>query len=107
MRTKKFNVILVLISIVLIVISISIEIGYADLNEGLVAYYPFNGNANDESGNGNHGSVHGATLTVDRCGMPDRAYRFNGSDYIDLGNGTVNVAGDLTLSLWVKVDGSQ
>lgn len=29
----------------------------ADLNDGLVAYYPFNGNANDESGNGNHGTV--------------------------------------------------
>lgn len=28
-----------------------------DLGNGLVAYYPFNGNANDESGNGNHGTV--------------------------------------------------
>lgn len=27
---------------------------HAGLNDGLVAYYPFNGNANDESGNGNH-----------------------------------------------------
>ena len=25
--------------------------------DGLIAYYPFNGNANDESGNGNHGTV--------------------------------------------------
>ena len=33
---------------------------YADLNDGLVAYYPFNGNADDESGNGNHGTVYGA-----------------------------------------------
>ena len=31
--------------------------------DGLVAYYPFNGNANDESGNGNHGTVNGAALT--------------------------------------------
>ena len=28
-----------------------------DLQKGLVAFYPFNGNANDESGNGNHGTV--------------------------------------------------
>ena len=27
------------------------------LNNGLVAYYPFNGNANDESGNGNNGNL--------------------------------------------------
>ncbi len=33
-----------------------------------VAYYPFNGNANDESGNGNNGTVDGASLTTDRLG---------------------------------------
>jgi len=36
---------------------------------GFVAYYPFNGNANDESGNGNNGTVNGATLTTDRKGV--------------------------------------
>lgn len=45
---------------------------------GLVAYYPFNGNANDESGNGNNGAVIGATLTTDRKGIPNKAYYFNG-----------------------------
>ena len=51
----------------------------ADFNEGLVAHYPFNGNANDESGNGNNGIVYGATLTVDRFGNTNKAYDFNGS----------------------------
>jgi hypothetical protein len=37
---------------------------HADLTTGLVAYYPFNGNANDASGNGNNGTVYGATLTL-------------------------------------------
>jgi hypothetical protein len=37
--------------------------GSAIPTNGLVAYYPFNGNANDESGNGNNGVVYGATLT--------------------------------------------
>jgi len=46
---------------------------------GQVAYYPFNGDANDESGNGNHGTVHGAGLTTDRCGTPESAYEFDGS----------------------------
>jgi hypothetical protein len=35
-------------------------------SNGLVAWYPFNGNANDESGNGNDGTVNGAALTADR-----------------------------------------
>jgi hypothetical protein len=57
------------------------------LNDGLVAYYPFNGNANDKSGNGNHGTVHGATLTEDRFGNADSAYNFDGVyDYIEIKN---------------------
>ena len=47
---------------------------------GLVAYYPFNGNANDESGNGNHGTVNGATLTSDRDGNENSSYLFDNSN---------------------------
>lgn len=59
----------------------------ADLNDGLVAYYPFNGNADDESGNGLHGTVYGgATLTEDRFGIADSAYSLDGiDDYIGMG----------------------
>ena len=45
---------------------------------GLVGWWPFNGNANDESGNGNNGTVNGATLTSDRFGSINSAYSFNG-----------------------------
>jgi hypothetical protein len=45
---------------------------------GLVGWWPFNGNANDESGNGNHGTVNGATLTADRFGNANKAYSFDG-----------------------------
>jgi hypothetical protein len=52
---------------------------------GLVGYWPFNGNANDESGNGNNGTVNGATLTADRFGSFGNAYSFNGiSNKIDI-----------------------
>ncbi len=51
--------------------------------DGLVAWYPFNGNANDESGNGNDGTVNGAVLTTDRFGNDNSAYNFDGiSAYI-------------------------
>ena len=54
---------------------------------GLVGWWPFNGNANDLSGNGNNGSVNGATLSFDRFGLANRAYYFDGdSDFINVGN---------------------
>ena len=45
---------------------------------GLVGWLPFSGNANDESGNGNNGTVNGATLTTDRFGNAGNAYNFDG-----------------------------
>jgi len=53
--------------------------------DGLILYFPFNGNANDESGNGNNGTVYGATLTADRFGSASSAYDFNGVNaYINI-----------------------
>jgi hypothetical protein len=46
---------------------------------GLVGAWTFSGNANDVSGNGNHGTVSGASLTADRCGNSNSAYSFNGT----------------------------
>jgi hypothetical protein len=75
------------------------------LSDGLVAYYPFNGNANDESGNGNHGTVNGARLTADRFGNTNKAYNFNGiSDHI-IANTNNFPAGNSkrSVSAWFKV----
>ena len=53
----------------------------ADITTGLIARYPFDGNANDISGNNNHGALVGAVAaTTDRFGLPNRAYSFNGSN---------------------------
>ena len=48
---------------------------------GLVAYYPFNGNANDASGNGNNGTVYGTTLSTNRFGFTNSAYSFSRTGY--------------------------
>src|ERR1039457_5912130 len=53
------------------------------LTNGLVAYYPFNGNANDASGNGINGTVHAATLSTNFFGIPNTAYSFPGTNIID------------------------
>lgn len=69
--------------------------------DGLKAWYPFNGNANDESGNGNNGSVVGATLSTDRFGKTSTSYYFDGSAEIDCGtDGSLNID-ECTLSAWV------
>ncbi|MCB0463438.1 MAG: LamG-like jellyroll fold domain-containing protein [Flavobacteriaceae bacterium] len=69
----------------------------------LVAYYPFNGNANDESGNSLDGTVNGATLTTDRFGNPNSAYSFDGNDIITVAhNNILNSSDELSFSVWVK-----
>ncbi len=73
-------------------------LGQAKLDSALVAYYPFNGNANDESGHGYNGTVYGASLTIDRFGNPNSAYSFDGvGDYVNT-NFTPNRI--FTVSIW-------
>ena len=70
---------------------------------GLVASYYFNGNANDSSGNGHHGTVYGATLTTDRFGNLDSAYDFDGiNDYIAVPYSDAFQLTEFTLAAWIK-----
>lgn len=75
--------------------------GYVPSN-GLVGWWPFNGNANDESGTGNNGTANGATLTEDRFGNTDQAFDFDGASYIRVvDNGeSLDLMGDFTISCW-------
>ena len=78
----------------------------ADLNDGLVAYYPFNGNANDESGKHNDGIVNGATLTEDRFNLVNRAYQFDGeNDFIEVLHSDALNFGyeDFSYSFWINI----
>ncbi|MFW5710072.1 MAG: LamG-like jellyroll fold domain-containing protein [Bacteroidota bacterium] len=75
-----------------------------DFKSALVAYYPFNGNANDSSVNNNHGSVNGAQLDKDALARENSAYHFDGQDdYIELSEAIV-LENELTISSWVKFD---
>jgi len=74
----------------------------------LVLDYTFEGNAHDNSGNNNNGTVYDATLTEDRFGNPDSAYNFNGtSSYIEFqANGSMSQiydTGEFTISAWIKI----
>ena len=74
------------------------------LTNGLVAYYPLKGNANDATGNGNNGTATGVVYTNNRFGIPNSAASFagNASSKITLNTTNVNVAPYFTVSLWVN-----
>lgn len=93
-----------LMSIIIAVMALPNK-AHAHLDDGLIAYYPFNGNANDESGNGNDGSVYEANLIEDRFENSNSAYYFDGvDDYIDISPAAAGVKElhSMTISLWIK-----
>src|SRR4051812_548949 len=76
------------------------------LTNGLIAYYPFDGDANDRSGYERNATIYGPTLVADRFGNLGQAYRFNGSnDYMRVydGRGLPRDRDDFTVALWVSV----
>ena len=74
------------------------------LEQGLVAYYPFNGNADDMSGHGNNGTVQGAQLCPDRNGNDNAAYYFDGNDYIEVAPSDSLFFNTISISTWLKLD---
>ncbi len=74
-------------------------------NASLLASYKFDGNANDNSGNNRHGTLHGSlSLTMDRFGFPNRAYYFVGADdIIDLPI-SQSLGNSFTFTAWVRPD---
>jgi len=71
---------------------------------GLVGYWPFNGNANDQSGNSNNGTVISGLLSNDRFGNANSSYYLNGqTDYITVPSVNSMLPNRLTLSAWVKI----
>ena len=71
---------------------------------GLVAWYPFNGNANDESGSALNGKVLGAVLTEDRFNKKNAAYEFSKDKLIEIPNTEDKNLYPLSVSLWYYVD---
>ena len=102
-----------IVTLIIGIISIN---GFAQIpsyvpTNGLVGWWPFNSNANDESGNGNNGTVNGATLTTDRNGNVNGAYSFNGVNCcgtpdpvqeIVIANQILNLGQDFTVSCWMN-----
>lgn len=73
---------------------------------GLVAHYTFDGDAKDESKNGNDGAIFGATLTKDRFGKEKSAMNFDSNSSIIVPNSeSLNFGkSDFAISLWFKAE---
>jgi hypothetical protein len=89
------------IMIAMTVLLLACGVCYGDLNDGLVAYYPFDGNANDESGNGNDGTEYNGVTYI--YGIKGGAAGFEGvDDYIEIPHSTTLEPSVFSISLWVK-----
>jgi len=72
------------------------------LPDGLIAYYPFDGNANAKIGTLN-GTVSGATLSTGRNNESNTAYSFDGvDDYIEIGSGMLSGDGEFSILIWIN-----
>ena len=73
-------------------------------DDGLVAYYKFNGDAKDSSTYGNDGAVQGVTLTADRHGNANSAFYFDGASHVEVpSSSSLNGVGkSVTCSVWIK-----
>ena len=96
---KRFTFLLT----VFILFSLTPQKIQANLTDGLIANYTFSGNANDVSGNGHNGTEYGVTLTYDRFGNPNSAYKFDGiDDYISVSYHDDFQLPNYTISAWIK-----
>ena len=86
-------------------VNVTNAVDISDLMGGLIAHFTFDGDANDSSGNGNNGILHGVTSTADRYGKVNGAYHFDGiSAYIEIPDSTSlrELGQALTLSAWIR-----
>ena len=83
---------------------VSLSVMATSLTDGLVGYWPFDGDAKDYSGNDNHGTIYGVTAVADRYGNSASSYKFGTGKYISVAaSSQVDAILDFTLAFWVKI----
>ena len=101
-RRQIYSVFLVL------ALGLGANLAKADIESGLVGYWPLDGDATDASGTGLHGTINGNVVpTTDRFGYADSAMLFPGAtnSYIELGDpAELQITGAMTLAAWVRID---
>ncbi len=85
-------------------VSFNTTVDLSTLKNGLIGYYPFNGNANDVSGNNVNGIVYGPALGKNRFNISNSAYDFLNGGYIKTSQVIANVTNSFTISVWAKTN---
>jgi hypothetical protein len=76
-----------------------------NLSQGIIASYPFGGNANNANGTNFDGTLSNVVATTDRFGNADKAYDFNGSNaFINLNSTIFNGRTAYTIAGWISPD---
>ncbi|MGB7532346.1 MAG: LamG domain-containing protein [Halobacteriota archaeon] len=103
MKMNRRNIVLGHILLVALIFILMAAVTPTSAETGLVAYYPFDGDTNDHSGNGNDGTNHGATFV---SGTSGQGLSFDGAD--DFVSAPVNINPDvmpeMTMVAWVRPD---
>lgn len=103
LKLRRFEAFLIVFLLLLVT---SPCFAWAGINDGLVAYYPLNGNANDASGNGYNGIIYGALPSEDRFGDVNSSLFFDGNDKIVVDAFRNHTWGEgLTVCVWFKRTG--
>ncbi len=78
-----------------------------NLTNGLMAYYPFNGDDKDHSGNNNNPTFNNATPTIGETGAPNTAYHFDGAttEMVIPNNSSLQFGRQLTIFARVRAEG--
>jgi hypothetical protein len=104
---KKKNLLMTAIAIFGLATTTKAQVPSYVPTNGLIGWWPFNGNTNDESGNGNNGSIlGGATLAQDRFNNLNTAYEIDGINCpnakgISLPS-NINNTGAYSISIWFQ-----
>lgn len=101
---KKKNLLITAIAIIGLAMITSAQVPSYVPTNGLVGWWPFNGNANDLFGGNNNGVVNGASLTTDRFNNINSAYLFNGSSNYILVNTIPTNNTQYSISVWAKAN---
>lgn len=88
----------------ILTIASAFSFAQTDLTNGLIACYPFDGDATDATNNANNGFVQGATLTSDRFGNNNSAYLFDGIDDFIQVDGAIISKNENSISFWSKTN---
>lgn len=77
---------------------------FAQIESGMIAHFPFNGNLNDISTSAIFASNAGSTFTTDRNGVANDAVDFNGIGHIVLSGNDLKVNFPISVSLWINLN---